>query len=56
MVNNSRLMIADIIKTLQTGEFYGAGEYTEIAKGKNEMVTDFKGLKRKLKRLWLRKK
>jgi hypothetical protein len=26
-------MIAEIIKTLQSNEFYGAGKYTEIAKG-----------------------
>ena len=45
-------MIANIIKVLQSGEFYGAGEYTEIAKGKNEYVTDFKGFKRKIKRAW----
>jgi len=44
-------MIAEIIKTLQAGDFYGAGEYTEIAKGKHEMVTSFRGAKRKIKRL-----
>ena len=49
-------MIADIIKTLQAGDYYGAGKYTELAKGKHELVTDFKGLKRKVKRLWLKKK
>jgi len=45
-------MIANIIKVLQSGEFYGAGEYTEIAKGKNEYVTDYRGFKRKLYRQW----
>ena len=45
-------MIADIIKVLQSGDFYGAGEYTEIAKGKYEYVSTFKGFKRKLKRAW----
>ena len=49
-------MIAEIIKTLQAGDYYGAGKYTELAKGKHELVTDFKGLKRKVKRLWLKKK
>jgi len=48
-------MIAEIIKTLQSNEFYGAGKYTEIAKGKNQIVTDLKGLKRKVKRIWLSK-
>ena len=46
-------MIAEIIRTLQSNPFYGAGKYTEIAKGKNQIVTDFKGLKRKAKRIWL---
>lgn len=45
-------MIAEIIKTLQSNEFYGAGKYTEIAKGKNQIVTDYKGFKRKVKRIW----
>ncbi len=45
-------MIAEIIKILQTKDFYGAGEYTEIAKGKHEIVTSFKGMKRKIKRQW----
>ena len=44
-------MIAQIIRTLQSNEFYGAGEFTEIAKGKNEIVTNRKGAKRKIKRI-----
>ena len=43
-------MIAEIIKILQGGDYYGAGEYTEIAKGKREMVSTWKGFKRKIKR------
>ena len=42
-------MIAEIIKLLQSHDFYGAGEYTEIAKGKNEIGETFK----KIKRQWL---
>ena len=50
-------MITEIIKILQDDNFYGAGEYTEIAKGKREMVTSWKGIKRKIKRQWrLRKR
>ena len=45
-------MITDIIDLLQTNNFYNAGEFTEIAKGKNEIVTDWKGFKRKVKRIW----
>ena len=43
-------MIAEIIKTLKTNDFYKCGKYTEIAKGKNQLVYDFKGFKRKIKR------
>lgn len=43
----------EILKALRGNDWFGAGEYTEIAKGKYELVTDFKGLKRKAKRLWL---
>jgi len=43
-------MISSIIENLKKGDFYGAGDYTEIAKGKNEMVTSWKGIKRKIKR------
>ena len=50
-------MITEIIKILQDGDYYGAGGYTEIAKGKYEMVTSWKGIKRKIKRQWrLRKR
>lgn len=44
-------MIADIIQLLQSHDFYGAGEFTEIAKGKNEIGKIFK----KIKRQWLSK-
>jgi len=43
-------MIIKIIDTLQGNDFYGSGKYTEIAKGKHELVTDWKGFKRKVKR------
>tara|TARA_R110000782_G_scaffold11429_1_gene34757 strand:- start:947 stop:1102 length:156 start_codon:yes stop_codon:yes gene_type:complete len=39
-----------IIDVLRSGDFYGAGKFTEIAKGKNELVTDWEGIKRKIKR------
>ena len=48
--------IIEILQVLKTNEFYGAGECTEIAKGKNEYITTWKGFKRKAKRLWLSKK
>ena len=43
-------MIAEVIKILRENDYYGAGEYTEIAKGKHELVTDWKSIKRKIKR------
>ena len=50
-------MIAEIIKILQEREYYGAGKYTEIAKGKRQIVSDWKGFKRKIKRtIWQSKK
>lgn len=44
-------MIADIIKLLQSNPFYGAGKFTEIAKGQNEMATR-KNFIEKIKRAW----
>lgn len=44
-------MIVSIIKTLQSNEFYGAGKYTEIAKGKHEYISTFRDMKRKVKRI-----
>lgn len=43
--------IIKIIDVLRDGHFYGAGPMTEIAKGKNEIVTDWQGIKRKVKRI-----
>ena len=45
-------MITDIINLLQKADFYGAGEFTEIAKGKHQYVTNWSGFKRKIKRQW----
>ena len=39
-------MIEDIIRLLQTNEFYGSGKFTEIAKGKNEIDNYFRKIKR----------
>ncbi len=46
----------EIINILRSNEFYGCSDTIEIAKGKNEMVTNWKGFKRKTKRQWLLKK
>lgn len=48
-------MIADIIKLLQSNPFYGAGKFTEIAKGQNEIATR-KNFIEKIKRAWHNKK
>lgn len=44
-------MIAETIKLLQSHHFKGAGELTEIAKGKNELGNELRKIKR-----WLLKK
>ena len=44
-------MISEIIKLAQLKDFKGAGKYTEIAKGKNELGNEFQKIKR-----WLLKK
>lgn len=43
-------MIADIITLLQSHHFMGAGKFTEIAKGQNEIDNYFRKIKR-----WLSK-
>jgi hypothetical protein len=50
-------MIRLIIELLQSDEWINTkSEWIEIAKGKNELATDLKTAKRKLKRLWQLKK
>ena len=44
-------MIADIIKLLRSHHFMGAGKFTEIAKGQNE-ITCLKNFNIKIKRAW----
>jgi len=45
-------MLGNTIAILQSDKFYGAGEFTELAKGKNELVTDWRGFKDKIIRIW----
>lgn len=40
----------EIIEILQKYDYYGAGDYTEIAKGKHEMVSSWRDIWRKIKR------
>jgi hypothetical protein len=49
-------MISEIINVLRSNEFFGAGEFTEIAKGKYQIVKTFKGAKYKIKRIIKSKK
>jgi hypothetical protein len=48
--------MVDIIKTLQSDNFYGGGEYIELAKGKHEFVINWVDFKRKIRRQWLLRK
>jgi len=49
-------MIADIITLLQKLPYYNGGKYIEIAKGQNELITDLKTFKTKVKRKWQSRK
>ena len=49
-------MIFEIVKLARAHNFYGGGEHIEIAKGKNQLVMNWKGFKRKTIRLWQLKK
>lgn len=44
--------MSEIIRILINGDFYGAGKYTEIAKGKNEYVDNLQDAKQKINRVW----
>ena len=49
-------MIKEIIDLLNSDDFYNVSDTVEIAKGKNQLVTTWKGFKRKIKRKWQLKK
>ena len=46
----------EIIELLQSNKFYGAGDFVEIAKGKNELAYTFKDGLEKIRRAWRLKK
>tara|TARA_R110000796_G_scaffold133279_3_gene248840 strand:+ start:1851 stop:2003 length:153 start_codon:yes stop_codon:yes gene_type:complete len=43
--------IIEIIDVLKKKEYYGAGEFVEIAKGKNQFALTWRQLKTKIKRI-----
>lgn len=45
-------MLKNIIQLLQLHEHYGISENIEIAKGKNEIPTDWKKAYNQMKRIW----
>ena len=45
-------MIVQILEILKKYDLYGIGENIDIAKGKHELVTDWKSVKEKIKRQW----
>lgn len=50
-------MIKLIIELLQSDEWIGTkSDFIEIAKGKNELATDWKTAKNKIKRQWQSRK
>ena len=46
--------IANIVRTLQSGDFYGVSEEVEIAKGREQIPKTWKVVFRKIKRRWQR--
>ena len=50
------MILAEIITLLHSADFKGAGKYTELAKGQNEMVGTWADIKRKIIRQWLSRK
>ena len=49
-------MITEIIDLLNTDDFYGVSEEVDIAKGKYETPTTFKGFWKMIKRYYYAKK
>lgn len=49
-------MITEILAILQKDNYFGCGEFIEIAKGKNQYISSMKIGGRKIKRAWLNKK
>ena len=45
-------MINDILKLLMFSDHYGKSDLIEIAKGKYELQTTFKGGFKQMKRIW----
>lgn len=43
--------IIEALNLLRALDYYGVNDYVEIAKGKHEIVSTFKGAKNKIKRL-----
>jgi hypothetical protein len=50
------VLIRLTLDLLRANDWYGQSEIIEIAKGKNELPTNFKGVKQKIKRQWQSKK
>ena len=45
----------EILDLLHSNDFYGVSENIEIAKGKNELIDNFKDGIYKIKRVWRKK-
>ena len=56
MEDNKTNNIISVINALRSDDFYGAGKYTEIAKGKYQIVSNWSDAKSKIKRLIKSKK
>lgn len=45
----------DLLDLLHSQDFYGVSNTVDIAKGKHELITDWKDVRKKIKRVWQKK-
>ncbi len=45
----------EILDILHSQDFIGVSKTIDIAKGRNELVTDWRDVKQKIKRIWQKK-
>jgi hypothetical protein len=50
------MIISQLLQQLRNDNHYGVGEHIERAKGKYELVNNWQGVKRKIKRQWQSRK
>lgn len=46
----------ELLDLLHSKDFYGVSNTVDIAKGKHELITDWKDVRKKIKRVWQSKR